>query len=532
MMKRLYALLLMLSLCWLTLPARADGLGYSKSHPLIIGIDLDYAPLEYVNADGMPCGLDVELTHELMRRMNIHYTYQPNTWENIKDDVMEGRVDLGMMVYSPYRKNILSYSRAIFRLYYQIVYRKDDKSRFDLRNLEGKEIAFMESRPVTDTLTKAGARLNVVTDLSQTLRELNSGRFDAVICFRFQARYHIEKYGLKNLATSDLTLTPREYCYVSLNPQLIDSINVYLEQMDAEGVVSGIYGGISSQFDSFEIPLWVYLLIAVIVIGFLSVNVAFQYSHQRRLRAEMERAQRSERLKNVFLGNVSHALRTPLNGIIGFSDVLLSADFDKAPLEERKKLLRLINQNGHQLLHFIDELLQLSNLESSEIELHLKPYNVADLIERFCDEVRPMLAHGVELRVKGGDFWLPIDPTFMRTLVVHLLRNSAQHTKQGFIEVEYSLGPDESLSLQVTDTGEGLPKRLTDNIFTLLNDANTYIQNDTPGLGLSICKSIVDIFHGKIWAVSEPGHGTTIYTWVPRPLGVKVSTAGNTRNEE
>ena len=151
----------------------ASGLGFDKDNPLIFGLDIDYAPLEYVTKDGIPHGLDVAFTQELMKRMKIPFTYQPNTWANISGDVIHGRVDLGMMVYSPYRKTIVNYSRAVFRLYYQAVFRKTGQEHFDMRNLAGKKIAFMASRPITDTLTKAGAILTVVSDLNDAMKDLS-----------------------------------------------------------------------------------------------------------------------------------------------------------------------------------------------------------------------------------------------------------------------------------------------------------------------------------------------------------------------
>ena len=205
----------LLSLCLLLLQsltnlAKAENLGYTKFNPLKIGLDLDYAPLEYVDANGLPQGLDVELTQALMKRLNIPYTYSPNTWENISGDVINGRVDLGMMVYSPYRKDIVNYSRAVFRLYYQVVYRNNESEQFDMRHLEGKNVAYMASRPITDTLTKAGAVLHVIRDLPKALKDLSGGRYDAIICFRYQAKYHIDHQELKNLTGEDMTLTPRE----------------------------------------------------------------------------------------------------------------------------------------------------------------------------------------------------------------------------------------------------------------------------------------------------------------------------------
>ena len=288
--------------------ARADNLGYTKDNPLIFGIDMDYPPMEYVDADGMPHGFDVEFTKRLMKRLNIPFTYSPNTWENIAGDVLHGKVDLGIMVYSSYRKNETNYSRAVFRLYYQIVFRTADKGKrdFGLRNVKGKEIAFMDSRPVRDTLSNAGAKLHIVKDLSKAMKELSQGKYDAVICFRYQATYNIETYGLKGLETEDLTLMSREYCYVSHDKQLIDAINVELEEMDADGTIDEVYGNVRAKFGGLRIPMWVWLFVAAVIIFALLSVIFIQRRARKRLQAEMERAQKSEQLKDIFLGIYSN----------------------------------------------------------------------------------------------------------------------------------------------------------------------------------------------------------------------------------
>ena len=175
-------------LAFFAVQGKAADLAYSKERPLLFGIDLDYPPLEYIDETGKPQGYDIKFTTELMKRMGIPFTYSPNTWENIADDVLSGRVDLAMMVYSPYRKDATNYSRAVFRLYYQIVYRKDEKGDFDVRHLAGKSVAYMASRPIKDTLTKAGAVLHEIKNLTRATKDLAEGKYDAVICFRYQSK--------------------------------------------------------------------------------------------------------------------------------------------------------------------------------------------------------------------------------------------------------------------------------------------------------------------------------------------------------
>lgn len=510
----------LLSLCLLLLSltnlAQAENLGYTKFNPLKIGLDLDYAPLEYVDDKELPQGLDVELTQVLMRRLNIPYTYSPNSWENITGDVINGRVGLGMMVYSPYRKDIVNYSRAVFRLYYQVVYRENESEQFDMRHLEGKNIAYMSSRPITDTLTKAGAVLHVIRDLPEALKDLSNGRYDAVICFRYQAKYHIHHLKLKNLTAEDLTLTPREYCYVSTNKELIQAIDKELLKMDKEGVIDEIYGDYISKLGSFKIPDWIWWTLGSAILLTFIILFLQQRIHSRRLHREMRRAQKSEQLKIVFLANVSHALRTPLNAIIGFSDMIRTMPEGTLSFSDQQEMLNQIHDNGEQLLYFINELLQLSNIEGNGIEFQSVECSLNQTMSEYANLIRPDLHEGVTLQVNEQEKELIAitDPNHLRLITMHLLNNAVKHTTQGSITISYKM-QNHGLYVEVNDTGDGLPQNLKENIFQLLSDKHTFVQEQSPGLGLSICKAVIDAAHGKIGVESTEGQGATFWFWIP-----------------
>ena len=509
--------LILLLMCF-ALMGKADDVRYSSERPLIFGIDMNYPPMEYVDAVGIPHGLDVEFTKKLMNRLKLPFTYAPNTWENIADDIIKGRVDLGMMVYSTYRKDITNYSRPVFRLYYQIVHRDTDKAPYGLRDVSGKEIALMLSRPTKDTLEKVGAKPIVIKDLTKALTELSQGKYDGVICFRYQARYLIEKHGLDNLVATDLALIPREYCYVSHDRHLIDRINTELEKMDEEGVVEDVYGDIKTTFSGLYIPMWVWLLITSIIFLSLIGFIIQQRISRKHILFEIERAQQSEELKDVFLNNLSHALRTPLNAIIGFSDLMMTMPKDDMPEEEHQHLLGLINSNGLQLLHLINELLSLSDIEGNKQLFERKVVDVDAEMTAYVAETRMQLNKGVKLEVIEpiGGIRAIVDPKLLKIVTMHMLENARQHTTEGKITLSY-YAKEGGFYVEVKDTGNGLPAKLKENIFALLSDKNTYVQEDTPGLGLSICKAIIEKGKGKIGARDneEDGHGTIIWFWAP-----------------
>ena len=592
---RLQYILLLLTFA---IAANADNLGYTKDKPLLFGIDQDYPPLEYVNDNGEPTGADVDFAKILMKRLDIPVAFKPNKWAAIAGDVIQGKVDLAMMVYSPYRKDTVNYSRSVLRLYYQIVTRKGERKNYGLRDVKGEEIALMQSRPVVDTLKKSGAKIVIVYDLTKAMKDLAAGDYDAVICYRYQAKYMIAKYKLNNLDTEDLTLTPREYCYVSHDKKLIDAINAELDKMVDEGVVEEVYGGVASHFDGLIIPAWVWYAISALVFAIMAGIIILQYwnkknlkralklardneekaktneeiarqnaeiakkneemathnadeamrnakvaeyntemAHKNELKAReaaeaaresekkaleaAEAARKSEELKDIFMGNMSHSLRTPLNAIIGFSDLLMTMDDTALPPEERQNLLQLINKNGLELLHMINELLSLSDIEGKTQLFQREVTDVDYEMSQYVAEIRPQLHEGVELEVEEPVEGMRalVDKKLMKVVTMHLLDNAMQHTIEGKIKLTYYV-KEGGMYVEVKDTGDGLPEKLKANIFGLLSDKNTYTHDESqenPGLGLSVCKSIIDRCNGKIGARdnTEDGRGTIFWYWTP-----------------
>ena len=602
---RLINILLILTF---TLKVNANNLGYSDSKPLVLGIDQDYPPLEYVDEKGKPSGADVEFSKILMKRMNIPFKFAPNTWGAIANDILVGKADLGMMVYSPYRKDVTNYSRAVIRLYYQLITRKGTKRNYGLRDMHNVEVALMASRPVRDTLQKIGARLVIVDDLTKAMKELSAGKYDAVVCYRYQAKYLIGKHKLQNLEQEDLTLTPREYCYVSNNKKLIVAIDKELDKMEEEGLMDDVYGNVASTFNGIIIPRWVYIaIVAFVIVALLAVilnqmhntrqlkkaldiareneekakaseekarqseevaranaekareneaiananaekaraseaeaqriadvarrnakeaehNAMVASQNEAKAREAAEAAKKSEELKDIFLGNMSHSLRTPLNAIIGFSDLLMSMGDDALPPEERTNLLQLINKNGLELLHLINELLSLSEVEGDTQLFKREVTDVDYEMGQYASEIRMQLKDGVTLEVIEPIDGLRalVDKKLMRIVTMHLLENAMQHTNEGKITLSYYL-KEGGMYVEVKDTGVGLPEKLKQNIFGLLADKNTYTHDenqDNPGLGLSVCKAIIDRCNGKIGARdnTEDGKGTIFWYWTPTEI--------------
>ena len=264
---------------------------------------------------------------------------------------------------------------------------------------------------------------------------------------------------------------------------------------------------------------WKLIIIIALIVLFCVGLYFVRRGYLKRLSREVKRAQSSERIKSIFLANVSHALRTPLNAIIGFSEIILKEQ-EKGEItpEQLKEAATHINKNGHQLLFFIQQLLELSNFESSVLTFSLIEVNLAELMASYRREALHETKPGVSVMVRSSlspHCKGTLDTNLMHQLMMHLLRNAAHYTKEGTITINYEY-ERKGMKVTITDTGDGMPKEHLENIFSLLHLENAFtLENHASELGLSICKAITDSLGGEISLNSELGKGTTATVWFP-----------------
>ena len=261
---------------------------------------------------------------------------------------------------------------------------------------------------------------------------------------------------------------------------------------------------------------WQSIIFILVLVLFAICLILVQHYYHVRLRNEIGRAQRSERIKTVFMANVSHALRTPLNAIITDSQKLL--DNEESDPKKLKAMMTTINQNGKQLLYFISQLLELSSFDSNMATFTLIEVNLAELIASYRREAQRDA--GAEVTVVVRSPLSPhakgmVDTNLMYQLMTHLLHNALSHTKQGTVTIDYDYA-DNGLKIEVIDTGDGEPQDFKSNFSTLIQGNDSLaLFNQRSGLGLSICKSIVEGLHGTIELKSEKGKGTHVTVWIP-----------------
>ena len=223
-----------------------------------------------------------------------------------------------------------------------------------------------------------------------------------------------------------------------------------------------------------------------------------------------EKAEEADRLKSAFLANMSHEIRTPLNAIIGFSSLLHYVENE----QEREQYISLINHNNQLLLKLINDVLDLSKIEAGHIELHSEWFNPAELIEESITEYERNVPAKVKLfaRHPTAPGQIEHDPMRIKQILNNFISNALKNTVQGHIEVYYETDTD-GIRISVSDTGCGIPPDKLGMIFERFEKVDSFAQG--AGLGLSICKSIVEKMNGVITVNSTMRVGSTFTVELP-----------------
>lgn len=214
-----------------------------------------------------------------------------------------------------------------------------------------------------------------------------------------------------------------------------------------------------------------------------------------------EVAEYASQQKSVFLQNMSHEIRTPLNAIVGFSDVLNSKEDIGLTEEERDQYLNLIHMNTELLTTLVNDVLDLSKLESGVYKLALEPVNISELCNATLRSIASRVTNGVELKLdepqNASSVSFLTDAIRLQQVLTNFLTNACKYTDHGSITLGYRLLPDGGIEFSVTDTGCGVPADKVETIFGRFEKLNTFKQGT--GLGLNICRRIAELTGGRTY---------------------------------
>jgi len=221
-------------------------------------------------------------------------------------------------------------------------------------------------------------------------------------------------------------------------------------------------------------------------------------------------AEESDRMKSAFIANMSHEIRTPLNAIVGFSNLLANVETK----EEKDQFLKIIESNNEYLLQLINDILDISKIESGKMEFNYSAFNLDEL---FTEQEKAFILRadpGVDVIFEKGEHNYDIysEKIRFKQVLSNFLSNAIKYTSEGSIRFGYK-AKEASLYVYVTDTGSGMPSNIAPTVFDRFVKLDSFKQGT--GLGLSISKSIIDVLDGQIGVISALGEGSTFWFEIP-----------------
>lgn len=245
---------------------------------------------------------------------------------------------------------------------------------------------------------------------------------------------------------------------------------------------------------------------------------------EENLKIALEKATESDMLKTAFLQNISHEIRTPMNGILGFSSLLKNPNLSG---EKQQVFIDIITKSGKRMLNILNDLMDLSKLETGQVHLRLSKFNLDEELDTLYAFFKPEVDNKNLLFNLNSPFIkegliIETDREKLYAILSNLIKNAIKYCNFGRVDIGYKL-QEKFIKFYVADTGIGINKHKQQSIFERfiqadINDSNGY---DGAGLGLSIAKSYVEMLGGKIWVKSEEGEGSTFYFTIPFIKGIQ-----------
>ena len=224
-----------------------------------------------------------------------------------------------------------------------------------------------------------------------------------------------------------------------------------------------------------------------------------------------EKAELSDRLKSAFLANMSHEIRTPLNTIVGFSELMINCDDSS----EKEEYMEIIQSNNELLLRLINDILDLSKIESGILERKPEKFNMSKVCSELYTMIQPKVTNpDVKFCMdeSGPECLIFLDRNRLKQVWMNYLTNAVKCTQSGYIKMGYSI-EGKGIRFYVEDSGVGIPVELQDRVFGRFQKLNEFAQGT--GLGLAISRAIIEGAGGKVGFISQPGKGSTFWAWVP-----------------
>ena len=485
--------------------------------------DPDFLPIEYIDESGKYTGIAADYIALLHKKLGTEFKILKfKNWTEVLEKTRNKESDMwGAATPTPQRREYMLFTKPFFELPAVIIVRKKVDRSLTLDDLKGMKVGVIAGYGIHDHIVNnyPDLQLDPVEDINAGLNKVSFGMIDAMVVNIALASAYIEKRGLANLRVAGESGFIYRFALATRNdwPELNSILDKVLLQITPEER-KVIY----RKWVALELDVWGKvkdILIGVCIVVFIAGVVTILYWN-RVLKAQVQKRtqeinsknielQELNELKNKFLGIAAHDLRSPLTSVMGFTELILELELEE---KEKKDYLVTINRASKQMLALINDLLDVSAIESGKFEMNLSPGSLKEVIENRIKLIN-LAAKGKQIQIATAlddVSEIEFDKDRISQVLDNLLNNAIKFSKPEttiYVSLNES---DEKVSFHVRDQGPAIQKKEIDKIFASfekLSNKPTAGEKST-GLGMAIVKKIVDAHKGQIEVHSEVGKGT------------------------
>ena len=510
-----------------------------KQQIIKVGI-YDNPPKIFVDEDGAPDGIFIDILKKIAVKENLGVEYFFGEWSQLLIMLKNGEIDvLPDVAYSQERASVYSLSQPVLSSWLQVFTTRETAIN-TIKDLQNKKIGVLKTSIQEEYLnnnlkTNLESNYKVVTynDYNNSVKALKNHDIDLIVANRF---FYFSKLCDNNILPTGVILGFSELHFAftkDINDDLVNLFdnNIILMKNNPK---SDYYVLLLKWFDKDyykRIPKYIFIILSTIIFFFLVVGAfavilnykikektKILYIKNKELTAAKEKAEENDKLKTIFLQNMSHEIRTPMNAILGFLSFLKNPKLDE---KNKNEYLDIMHVNGERLLSTINNILEISKIESNQICVQYSEVNIKTILDYYYQTYMPLatkkgLIIKLSEQINDETVVVETDRNILDRIFVNLLDNAVKFTNNGYIEFGDFFEGD-SIVLFVRDTGVGIPYDRINAIFERFIQADLKItrSHEGNGLGLAIVKAYIEKLNGKIWVESEVGTGSTFFFSIP-----------------
>lgn len=500
-------------------------------------------PQIIVDSNGHPKGIFIDLLEYIADKEKLKIEYINKDWTSLIDMLESGEIDiLPNLSYTNKRDSLFLLNKLPVLTSWLEIYTSNSTAIDSIEDLNNKKVGVLEKSIVQDYLEmviKENDTINIqpviFPNYPDIISSLQNREIDVFIADRF---FHYSEFCQGNIHATGVGFQPISVHYAfaksAKNEYLVNLFDKHLVALrstsqseyykSVDRWLSGYFGYYVPAYLEWIIGLSMIVLTIALIHALIArhqihtKNQLLQLSNQTLMKAT-DAAMESDRLKTAFLQNVSHEIRTPMNGILGFMNLLQEPDLDS---ETRNDFIHTINQSGQRLLNTVNEIIEISKIESNSEKTNCTTTNIESILKYIVDFYTPQ-ANGKGMTIKLSEARQTVktplihsDKTKLEGILSNLVNNAIKFSTKGPVEIGNFLEKN-TLVFFVKDMGIGIPSDRLEAIFGRFVQAKDQTTRpfDGVGLGLSIAKGYVQKLQGNIWVNSEEGKGSTFFFSIP-----------------